>query len=212
MEIGKLQEATHAYLLMRAVSLLKEGGVVVGPSDTVYGIYANASDERVVGKIFALKKRSSEKPLGVFVRDIAAARRIAYISDAKAKFLERIWPGTVTVIFHHKEKLPANLTGGKDTIGIRIPNDSFLSTLLSQCDFPIVQTSANISGSAPAKTIEEVKNYFTDIKHQPDLMIDGGEGQENPSAVIDFTGPKPLIVRMGMITKAQLDELLEGIL
>lgn len=196
---------------MRAVSLLKDGGVVVGPSDTVYGVYADASNERAVEKIFALKKRPAEKPFGVFVRDIAMARRFAYVSDAKAKFLERVWPGAVSVIFHHKEKLPAKLTGEKDTISLRIPNDSFLSVLLAQCDFPILQTSANIAGMQPAKTIEEVKNYFTDIKYQPNLMIDGGDGKENPSAIIDFTGAKPLITRMGVITKNQLDELLNGV-
>ncbi len=211
MELALLRDNTQAYILMRAVTILKSGGIVVGPSDTVYGVYANAEDMGAVEKVFAMKKRAKEKPMGVFVRDIPTARKIAYIADAKARFLERVWPGAVTVIFHHKEKLSPLVTAGKETLGLRIPHDSFLSALLLQCDFPIVQTSANISGSPSAKNIEEIQTYFSDIKNQPDLIIDAGEGTQNPSAVIDFTGLKPILMRMGLITKTQLDELLNGI-
>ncbi len=211
MEIGILQENTQAYLLMRAATIIKSGGIVVCPTDTVYGVLCNATNEHAVQKVFELKKRPQEKALPIFVSDIAMARRFAYISDAKAKFLERVWPGAVTILFDHKEKLPPVLTGGSTKMGIRIPNSSFLRGLLSRGDFPLAQTSANISGSPPSKTVEEIQGYFTDVSCQPDLIIGGGVGQENPSAIIDFTGSKPLIVRMGMITKRELDELLDGV-
>lgn len=212
METDVLQENTQAYLLMRAASILKSGGVIVCPTDTVYGILCNATKEQAIEKIFVLKKRASGKALSVFVRDIPMSRRYAYISDEKAKFLERVWPGAVTILFDHKEKLPAALTGGSSKIGMRIPNSVFLRELMSRCDFPVAQTSANISGAVPAKNVFEVRGYFTDISCQPDLIIDGGEIETSPSAVCDFTGAKPLIVRMGMITKTQLDELLNGVI
>lgn len=211
METAVLQENTQAYLLMRAASILKSGGIIVCPTDTVYGILCDATKEQAIEKIFALKKRANGKALPVFVRDIPMARRYAYISDEKAKFLERVWPGAVTILFDHKEKLPTILTGGSSKIGMRIPDSAYLLELLSRCDFPVAQTSANISGAVSAKNVFEIRGYFTDISCQPDLVIDGGEIENSPSAVCDFTGPKPIIARTGMITKTQLDELLGGV-
>lgn len=196
---------------VEAAAAIGRGGVVAVPTDTVYGLVCDARNEDAIRRVFAMKERPQEKAFPVFAKDIATARQYAYISDAKAKFLGRVWPGAVIAVFHHKEKLPPALTGGKDTLGIRIPDHPFLSALLSRLDFPLAQTSANISDMPPAKSCEEVERYFTGKKDEPDMILDGGVVPGVPSAVIDFTGASPLILRSGMVSKADIDRMLGGL-
>ncbi|MFY9462152.1 MAG: L-threonylcarbamoyladenylate synthase [Candidatus Sungiibacteriota bacterium] len=208
LKIVKLTDKNRKEVLSLSERILRRGGVVIGPSDTVYGIYANATDEKAVKKIFKIKKRAPEKALPIFVKDIAAARRLAYIDDRKARFLEKVWPGPATVVFHHKEKLPRVLTGGLNTIGIRIPANPFLSELLARIDFSLAQTSANISGRAPILSIEELEGGELRKTKLVDLIVDGGELPSRSSTVVDFTRSEPAILRVGIITKKELDEAL----
>mgnify|MGYP003394372068 CR=1 FL=1 len=207
MNIARLSEDNYFGVFAEAEKILNSGGVIIAPTDTVYGILGRADDAKTIKKIFALKKRKDTEALPVFVKDIAQARHYAYNSDAKAKFLERVWPGKVTVVFHHKEKLPEVLTAGKDTIGLRIPNENFLLKLLEQVEFPIAQTSANIAGKSPAQNKDEIKSYFTDPKNQPDLVVDGGEISGQSSTVINFTGAEPTILRTGMMSREDFDRM-----
>jgi L-threonylcarbamoyladenylate synthase len=208
MKIYRLTGKNFKKILFLAEKILTSGGVVIGPTDTVYGIFGKATDSRIIKKIFKMKGRHPEKAFPIFTKDIATARKLAYISDIKAKFLEKVWPGPVTVVFHHKEKLPQIITGGLSTIGIRIPNHQFLRELLKRLDFPLVQTSANVSGKPPAKNVEEVKEYFDKQKIRPDLIIDGGEIIGQASTVINFTGREPIILRFGAVTKEELERSL----
>lgn len=195
---------------IEAAAAIMRGSVIAVPTDTVYGLVSDARNEDAVKRIFAIKRRPQERAFPIFVRDIAMARRYAYISDAKAKFLEHVWPGAVIVVFHHKEKLPAVLTGGKDTIGIRIPDHSFLSALLGRLDFPLAQTSANISALPPAKSADEIVGYFKDAAEEPDIIVDAGDLSGAPSTVVDCTGASPLILRSGMVSKADIDRMLRN--
>ncbi|MBI4225196.1 MAG: threonylcarbamoyl-AMP synthase [Candidatus Sungbacteria bacterium] len=210
MIIIELRENTFPRAISEVARVLRSGGVVISPTDTVYGILGDAANESAVSKMFNIKNRSAQKAFPVFVADIATARRYAYISDAKAKFLEQIWPGPVTAIFHHKERLSKALTGGLDTIGMRMPENPFLAELLKRIDIPIAQTSANISNEPPAQNIEQIKDYFKKSHLSPDLVIDAGELAGQPSTVVDCTGAAPIILRTGMITKAELDKLFSG--
>lgn len=207
MEVLKLNKDTRFGALSLAERTLLSGGIVISPTDTVYGILGNAAEEEAIKKIFALKKRPGEKALPIFVKDIAAARKLVYIADAKTKLLEKVWPGPVIVIFHHKEKLPSVLTGGSSSLGIRIPNHPFLLQLLGKLPFSLAQTSANIAGAPPAKNVDEVKNYFSGSEIGPDLIVDGGEINNQPSVVIDFTRDKPLVLRTGILNPVELDDL-----
>ena len=206
MDIVELKEDTRFGVLSWAERILLSGGIIISPTDTVYGILGDATNEMAIQKIFTVKVRPETKVLPIFVKDIAAARRLAYISDAKAGFLEKVWPGPVTVVFDHKEKLPSSLTGGF-TIGIRVPNNHFLQTLLGKLPFPLVQTSANMTGKPPAQNLEEIKRYFTGKEIEPDLIIDGGIIKGQPSVVIDFTRDKPLVLRTGILSPIELDDL-----
>lgn len=207
MNIIELREDTFSHAVSEVARVLRSGGMVISPTDTVYGILGDATSESAISKMFSLKNRPAQKAFPVFVRDIAMARRYAYISDAKARFLGQAWPGPVIAVFHHKEKLPKVLTDGLDTIGLRIPDDPFLTELLKRIDVPVAQTSANISNEQPAETIEQVKHYFEKSKIGPELVIDRGELAGKPSTVIDCTGAAPIILRTGMVTKEELDEL-----
>lgn len=206
MEVISLEDKYAA--LARAIDTLRRGGIVISPTDTVYGILGDATNPEAIQKMFALKKRPEEKAFSIFVSTIAAARYFAYISDDKAKFLENVWPGAVTVIFHHKGKLPEALSGGNGTLGIRIPDHKFLLELLERLDKPLVQTSANLSGQPPAKNVEEIKKYFEGKEPEPDLVIDGGELKGQPSSVIDFTRDRPLLIRAGPISVRELKNIL----
>ena len=209
MRIVKLTKANHVKVLSLLERILRSGGVAVVPTDTVYGMVGDATSPEVIRKIFVMKQRPEERALPVFVKDIAAARKYAYISDVKAKFLERVWPGPVTAVFQHKEKLPAILTGSRNTMGVRVPNHPLLLELLPRFEAPLVQTSANISSLPSAKTIKQAALYFKDLKVRPDLMIDCGTLESKPSTVVDFTRDEPIILRTGLVSRAELDRLLE---
>ena len=118
----------------------------------------------------------------------------------------------MTVIFDHKEKLPEALTGGKNTIGIRISSHPFVRALLEKLDAPVAQTSANISDRAPAHTAAEVVAYFGENQDQPNLLIDGGAVPGVSSTVIDLTSGNPIIRRAGVMAKSDLDRLLADLL
>ncbi|QQG44962.1 MAG: threonylcarbamoyl-AMP synthase [Candidatus Sungiibacteriota bacterium] len=203
-----MSEKNFRKVLSLTEKILLSGGVLIGPTDTVYGIFGDATKSEVIKKMFAMKKRPEEKAFPIFVKDVAAARKYVYISDAKTKFLEKVWPGPVTAVFHHKEKLPKILTKEFDTLGIRIPSHPFLLELLSRLDFPLAQTSANISGKPPAKNTSTIKRYFEKEKVKPDLVVDGGELSGRPSAVVDFSGTGPILLRSGLVDKRELDRIL----
>lgn len=211
MRIVKLSEPDQEKIIKTAVKIIWAGGIVIGPTDTVYGIFCDARNKDTVKKIFALKGRSRQKAFPIFVRDIKTARYYAYISDAKARFLEKVWPGAITAVFQHKEKLSKVLTGGYDTIGIRIPNHQFLQELMRRIDLPLAQTSANLSDVPPARNVAEIKKYFTGAKAKPDLIIDAGEIEGKPSAVIDCTGAKPKILRTGTLSFNTLNKFWDSL-
>ncbi|MDO8560992.1 MAG: L-threonylcarbamoyladenylate synthase [bacterium] len=207
LKIIKLTQENYQKALSSAEKVLKGGGIVVGPSDTVYGVYASAFDKKAVKKIFQFKKRSLEKALPLFVKDIQRARKLAYIDDRKAGFLNKVWPGPVTVVFYKKDIISDLVSGGKETAGFRVPDYVFLADLMGRVDFPIAQTSANISGNEPIRSFEEAKELWKNEK-LIDLMLDGGELAKQSSTVIDFSHNEPIILRSGVITKKELDEAL----
>lgn len=211
MERVIFEEKDTDAVLARVAAVIRGGGVVAVPTDTVYGLIADARDEKAIQRMFAIKNRPREKAFPIFVRDIVVARQYAYIADVKARLLASVWPGAVTAIFHHKEKLPAVLTGGRDTIGIRIPNHPFVAALLEKLDMPLAQTSTNIADMPPAKTAAEAVMYFEKNQDQPDLVIDGGEVSGISSTVVDCTGVSPLILRSGIVSKADIDRMLAGL-
>ena len=160
MERVVLNQDTYYGALAQAEQVLFAGGIAASPTDTVYGFLCQADRADAIGRMFSIKRRAPEEAFTIFVKDIPTARLYAYISDAKVRFLEKVWPGPVTVVLHHKDKLPPLLTGGKDTIGMRIPDHRFMLELLGRFEVPIAQTSANLAGHPPARAADQITNYF----------------------------------------------------
>ncbi|MBI2577887.1 MAG: threonylcarbamoyl-AMP synthase [Candidatus Wildermuthbacteria bacterium] len=190
-------EKDTSRFIKNIVEALGKGKVVAAPTDTVYGLLADATNAKSVNKIFKIKQREIGKPLYVFVADIAMARKFATIEESKEEFLKSVWPGKVTVIFKSKSKLPKEL-GTEQTVGFRIPNHDIILRILRQFGGPITGTSANISGTPSVLDSKEVISQFEGKEFQPDIVIDAGKIPHSlPSTVIDWTGKDQKIVRKG---------------
>lgn len=196
-------------ILSEITGALKQGKVIVYPTDTLYGLGVNALDKAAVDKLFRVKKRPHTKPMPVIVKDIAMARRFAYIDLRTEKILNALWPGPITMVLSRKDTLPSIVSGGKNTIGMRIPNSEFTKLLMNNVDFPVTSTSANISGKEPLIKINNIIKTFENEKYQPDLIINAGDLPENkPSTVIDLTASKPKILRVGPVKPEELLKIL----
>lgn len=172
--------------ILEITKVIREGGVVICPTDTVYGLICDATNKKAVEKIFKIKKRPKTKPLPIFVKDIKMAKEFAEIDKNQEEFLKSVWPGAVTVIL--KRRKGVKLYGvAKNTIAIRIPKYKLLLGLAKQCNCPLTGTSANISGQPASGNIKEVLRQFQNKKYQPDLVIDAGILPGKPSKVIDLT-------------------------
>jgi len=191
------------------IETLKKRGVVIYPTDTVYGLGANALDKKSVNKIFRIKERSFKKPISIIIKDVEEAKKIAVFSRNVEKILNKIWPGPVTVILYKKKIIPDILTGGSKKVGLRIPDCEFTKQLMEKLDFPLTTTSANISGISESANTQDILFQFKNKKIKPDLVIDAGNlPQSQPSTVIDLTGARPKILRAGPVTKNELFKLL----
>ncbi len=186
--------------------VLQSGGVIIYPTDTIYGIGANAFNEEAIEKVMNIKNRDNKKPLSVFVKDIKSARRIACIDSKVEKMLENIWPGPITVILRKKDIVPYLLTGNRETIAVRIPQNKFILHLLEKVEFPIIATSANTSGENNLFDAEEIMKTFGNKKNQIDLFVNiGNIKKTQASTIVDLTTTIPRIVRMGIVGKEEMD-------
>jgi L-threonylcarbamoyladenylate synthase len=203
LEAGQGREAA----LDKAKTVLENGGVIIFPTDTIYGLGANALDEEAVAKVYKIKKREAKKPVSILVRDIPMARRVACIDSRAERILERIWPDSITVILRKKDRVPYLLTAGQENVALRISANPFVRELLSRVDFPITATSANISGEENLYWAEELREKFQDADQAPDLFVNAGDLQNRtPSTIVDLTDiQRPRLVRMGMVGKEKLE-------
>lgn len=192
--------------IKRAASIIRSGGTVVFPTETVYGLGANALDGTAVSKIFKAKGRPGDNPLIVHIHNIAQADEVgADISDDAKKLMERFWPGPLTVIVKRKPCVPDQVTAGLDTVGIRMPSNETAAELLKEAGCPVAAPSANLSGK-PSPT--RFSHCVDDMNGRVDAIIDGGSCKVGvESTVIDMSG-EPVIYRPGDITAAQIEEVL----
>ncbi|MBI2049972.1 MAG: threonylcarbamoyl-AMP synthase [Candidatus Staskawiczbacteria bacterium] len=180
---------TSTKTLSKALTVLKQGGVIICPTDTVYGFLADASNKKAVDKIFKIKKRPKQKPLPVFVKNLKMAKSMAVINKEQEKIIRRYWPGKYTFVLKSKIKpQKLKLYGvAKDSVALRVPKHYFLQKLLKKINRPLVQTSVNISGRPTLVKISDIIKKFKKNKPQPDLIIDAGFLKNKPSKIIDLT-------------------------
>ena len=202
-----LRESEEA--IVEAAKVMLAGGTVVFPTDTVYGLGCDATNEYAVKRIFKIKERKETNPLAVIVRDIEMVKKVAFVDRRLEKALNMVWPGAITVILWKKYKLPEILTAKEQTIGLRIPDYKLTQFLAENMGRPFVATSANISGQQATNKISEVLNYFEKSLVKPDLILDAGDLKcSEPSTVLDLSVEKPKITRIGPVDKKKLLEIL----
>jgi len=178
-----------------AARAIKKGGVIIAPTDTVYGLVADATNENAIKKIYAIKQRQSEKYLPIFVKNIAMAKKLAAISLRQQTILEEKWPGKVTAVLIRKDELRIFGTGGKK-IALRIPFYHFINSLLETLDSPLAGTSANISGKPASTRIDDVLAQLNRRDPLPDMAVNAGDlPKSQPSTIIDMTAPEIKILR-----------------
>lgn len=191
----------------RIVRTLNEGGVIVYPTDTFYGLGADCFAAAAVRRIYELKKRDSSKPLLVVIADVAMAGRVA--SVLPPIFLElasNFWPGPLTLILKASAAVPREVLGDGDSIAVRMPDLLWLRALVRQAGYPLVATSANISGEKEISTAEEALAQF---RGKVDMIVDGGRTPGvRPSTVLDLTRDKPCLVREGALPRTALEKYL----
>ncbi|XOB46669.1 MAG: L-threonylcarbamoyladenylate synthase [Candidatus Nealsonbacteria bacterium] len=198
--------------LVVAINIIKKGGVVVCPTDTVYGLIADAKNKNAVKKIFKIKKRVLKKPLPVFVKDLKMARSLADINKTQEKILKKVWPGKVTAVLKAKStNLPIGILSKDKKIGLRMPRYKLLNLLLEKLNYPLAQTSANISRKKASTKIREIVKQFKKEKYQPDLILDAGNLKPSlSSTVIDLTNFK--ILRKGQIQKEEISQIFNNLI
>ena len=195
--------------LALAKEYLAQGQVVAFSTETVYGLGAWAMSPEGVRRIYEAKGRPSDNPLIVHVApgfDLEAMQIVSKVPEAAKKLMKRFWPGPLTLIMPKGEKITPNITGGLETVAVRMPAHPVALQLIETSGMPIVAPSANTSGRPSPTTAVHV---FEDMNGRIPLIIDGGECQVGlESTIVDLTGEVPMILRPGAITKEMLEEVL----
>lgn len=191
--------------LKEAAEILKRGDLVAFPTETVYGLGANALDESAAKKIYAAKGRPSDNPLIAHISDLEMIEPlISYFPEKGRKLAEAFWPGPMTMIFPKSEIVPYGTTGGLDTVAIRMPSDPVAAELIRLAGVPVAAPSANTSGR-PSPTMAE--HVYQDMNGKIDMILDGGPvGIGVESTIVDVTGEIPMLLRPGAITMEMLRE------
>lgn len=188
---------------IEAAKIIKKGGLVAFPTETVYGLGANVFDEKAVEKIFIAKQRPNDNPLIAHIGNLNQISLLASeINKTAQKFIEVFFPSPLTLVLPKTEKVPLIATAGLDTIGVRMPNHKLAQEFLQACQTPVVAPSANLSGKPSPTTWEAV---FEDLNSRIDCILQGEQtivGLE--STVVDCTSETPLVLRTGAITLEQL--------
>lgn len=189
-----------------AAEILKSGGLVAFPTETVYGLGGDALMPEASKKIYAAKGRPSDNPLIVHIAEVDSVNDLAEEVPEKAKLLmEAFWPGPLTIILNKKESVPKETTGGLNTVAIRMPSHPAAMELIKKSGVYIAAPSANTSGRPSPTTAEHVVD---DLSGRIEAIIDGGPvGIGIESTIVDLTGEIPTILRPGYITKRMLEEI-----
>jgi L-threonylcarbamoyladenylate synthase len=197
--------------LKYASDILRNGGLVAFPTETVYGLGANALNEKAIGKIYEAKGRPADNPIIVHIadkKDVGAVSRNSIDEDAE-KLMEEFWPGPLTIVLKKADRIPSIITAGLDTVAVRMPAHPVALALIKEAGVPVGAPSANSSGKPSPTRAEHVIN---DLYGKVDIIIDAGEsivGLE--STVLDITVHPPMILRPGGVTPAQISKIIREV-
>jgi len=189
-----------------AARLLRQGKLVVFPTETVYGLGANALSSSAVEKIFAAKGRPQDNPLITHIADMRQLSQVAAeVPDDALRLMERFWPGPLSIILPRRDSVPAMVSAGLDTIAVRMPANDIALAIIREAGLPVAAPSANTSGR-PSPTL--ASHVFADLQGKVPLVIDGGPCEVGvESTVLNMTGPTPIILRPGSVTPEMIRQV-----
>lgn len=182
-------------LIAKVVEILKNGGVVVYPTDTTYGIGCSIFSKKGVERIYAIKQRERKKPFSFICSDLSDIARYAKVSNYAFKLLRRLLPGPYTFVLEANSVVPDLLLTKQRTVGIRMPDNKICLAIVKELGHPIVTTSANLSGEDPIGNPWQVE---CDLGKLLDIVIDGGDLSADVSSVVSIIGDVPVVLRKGV--------------
>lgn len=202
--LGKMSVAQAA---RQAAAVLEDGGVIVYPTDTLYGLGCLFNREDSLLRLFEAKGRPQHMPLPVMIGEKDDVTTLAVNVSADAwKAADVFWPGALTIVLEARRDIPRLLLGGGTSIGIRLPDSDLCREIVRRAGFPVVTTSANRTGEPPIMSVSELPGAIADCGAQ--LIIDGGAIERGiPSSVIDLSGGKPVLLREGSISYEELKQV-----
>ena len=201
MKIIQFKNEVSEKLINKTIDTLINGGLVISPSDTVYGLLVDATNEEAVKKLIQFKNRPFGKPISIFVTDFSMLKEQVVIKKEQLRLMQELFPGPFTVVLPSKHLVVSSLESEKGTLGVRIPDFEFITKLVKKFGKPVSATSANLSGRASHYSVKSLLNGLPEKKKELiDLIIDKGQLPRNkPSTVVDLTSPQIKIVRKGDI-------------
>ena len=193
--------------LKEPAQIIKKGGIVIFPTETVYGIGTNGLDKNAIKKLYEVKQRPLNKPISLLVNNIEMVEKIAKnITEVEYKLMERFFPGPLTIILEKRDIVPDILTSNTNTIGIRMPSGEIAKKLIEFAGVPIATSSSNISGKPSGTNITDIKK---DFEGKVDCFIDNGESELGiPSTVIRIIDNIPHILRQGTISEEEIRKII----
>jgi L-threonylcarbamoyladenylate synthase len=187
--------------------MIKNGGVILYPTDTIYGLGCNAFNLQAVERIYTIKKRSSNQPMLALIHSVQELDTLVEELSLNAqKLIKTFWPGPVTFVFRANSNVPRFIQSEDGKVGIRLPNHEFCRKICELSGVPILSTSANVSGVQQTGNIRVLSDIFS---HQVDLFIDAGDCTSiTVSTIVDVSGSSPIFLRDGMISREEIQAAL----
>ena len=197
----KIYDHVDDAIIKEIVNVLDNDGLIIFPTDTVYGIACNSFSDKAIKKLYMAKNREFDKPIGVLTNSISKINlMVDEINNLEKELMEKYFPGNLTIILNKKSHISDMLTANKSTIGVRIPNNEIALQILSAYPYPLATTSANMSGDDNGVEINDFLDSFHDTV---DIIIDGGKTNSIPSTIVRVEGDNINILREGSL---KLDE------
>lgn len=204
-----LTDANTSEVAKEAALILTSGGVVLYPTDTLYGLGADALSNEAVKKVYAIKGRDSDKPIIVLAKDMEMVEQYAELTEEARRLAARFWPGALTLVLRKKSGIETGTVRERNDISIRVPQNTFCHAMSAAYGGLITTTSANISGMPSLRSVPEIVRQLGDKVKLIDLVIDAGTlPSSNASTVVDLSGVSTVILREGAVASSEIAEVL----
>ena len=194
MQIKVNPQKPNPKIIEQATAVLKQGGILIYPTDTIYGLGCDIYSQKAINKIYQLKKREKRKPFSIICADLKEVAKYALIGDYAYRLMKKLLPGPYTFVLKAKSEVPQTFLPKNKTVGIRIPASPICLALVKELGNPFITTSLNISGQ---KVMTSPGQLTKEMRNKVDLILDAGNLGDAPSTIIDLTTDYPVVIREG---------------